>query len=783
MAGEWAAKHKIHFPIETYVSTGPPHSPQFRATALFYLFPGEEFQATGSGLNKAQAKQRMFFQVVEYIRNYVPLAQRYSAPPQIKPPVVRSVQQNKPVPSAPPPMVPSDFEQSTRFFEDLLRSMKSYVSSTDEERQVHILSRVLDQSPSVGSMLLYRSFLEHDFGNIDDEYRDDKHQNASPPTTTHFNESQANARVSGGFKEGSFNPYGNGQTSSLNLLFDNLSFPPGGAVYRTPTTITIFPPDFSENDSGDIICTYRVVGLDNIFYITATGIDVSSAYSEANENLSDTLYEHFLPPPIAVTRHKKIFSILSEMKDPHVTAEHLLHVFYHDSVFDSSSGPRDVDVKSPKPGSFNPYGNGQPETRAQFLKKRKAAGVSGATALLEWKNHVRQMRQKPKVATPVVTNNKTSSRRRRKNTVASGNIISVPKVSTQVANHLSPCAASYLKALVHPFDVIDRPMFGNWWNKVYAASADTLPCVPDFPPSMSRKFWNILRFDAFAGTNGIMTVNLAPFRLANNGTLGINNSPPVLATQATFTGATPIFPNMDTGSVLTPGVIGLNLASDYDSASLVVNLSGTGTSYRVVSAGLRVMYTGSELTRAGMYHCVQTLDHSSLSNISTTSISSLPSYFSLRVNNDWVTISYAPVHKEEYEFDIDGMVNPSSIPNYPTFEKLAHYMGIMVVGAAPSAPYRCEVVIQYEATGSNIQGKSKSESDVTGLSVVSNVVTPSTGSLLNSIPAALETIAQYVPSTIASLVGLLNTSGQSTLRSVGSQMASRVLSSAAQRMI
>jgi len=230
-----------------------------------------------------------------------------------------------------------------------------------------------------------------------------------------------------------------------------------------------------------------------------------------------------------------------------------------------------------------------------------------------------------------------------------------------------------------------------------------------------------------------------------------------------------------------------NFNTDYSSADLAFDSfqaqQGSGVRYRVVSAGLRVMYIGSELNKQGIYQLIQNPDHASLTNTDVAYLSNLTAFFQRDVDKKWHTISYSPVTDYEVQYLMDGIVNrDSDAVDSGVFQPasiLNHHMGVLVFGAAPSAPFRFEAIIQVEVIGAQVLGKSPSQADLLGLSVVSNIVSPITAPILDRNPGVLESIVSFIPQSVSDLSGMLLTAATPALREAGKSLGTRMLRSAA----
>lgn len=159
---------------------------------------------------------------------------------------------------------------------------------------------------------------------------------------------------------------------------------------------------------------------------------------------------------------------------------------------------------------------------------------------------------------------------------------------------LSPCALKFALAVSDPFDPAARGA-----------------CIP-ISASPTQKVHSFIRFDAVVGTAGVGWVLISP-STAND----INS---ILYTTSTYAGtvAVPVSAN----NVFFTGVTGAGHNGPYNAASLTSNNGNISyVNGRVVSAAVRLQYTGTTLNESGLFYCLQDPDHASLSGCGTADIS------------------------------------------------------------------------------------------------------------------------------------------------------------------
>jgi hypothetical protein len=446
-----------------------------------------------------------------------------------------------------------------------------------------------------------------------------------------------------------------------------------------------------------------------------------------------------------------------------------------------------IDDKLYTEGTDLSYGNTQRVTKNQFIARMIAKGKSRETATKMWndgppikgkknggkvkfvakgqspasKNVEKALgpqkskQVNPRGNMPVVMRNKFTPNGQQKNTIPTS-------TKSMVKNFLSACAAWYMYALVFPFYPIDGLLgVSAWWKRNYGM--DPAPaCIPTYPASPSRKLWQITRINALSNqTNGGLACMVAPTRLANDYATTFDSNCPIIITGQTWGGNGTVFPTCDSWGAVAPAV-GVNM-TNVQSEFAQADLAFVGTvdnnnvvKYRLVAFGFRIKYEGTTMNRSGTLHCVHTPNHESLSGLAVTYLSNTPSYFQVKVTEEWTTLQYAVVDPEEIEYKMDGIVNAGSVgvqnaPNVQLRSMLNHYLGFMVFGSTVNSPFAIEFIQHFEIIGPNIVGKTKSDVDPNGMGVVGNVVSPATAPLLAEHPQTMETMGKEVPMTVSDL--------------------------------
>jgi len=586
-------------------------------------------------------------------------------------------------------------------------------------------------------------------------------------------------------------------------------------MQRIMNTISIYPPVFEQVEGGMQKCTLRTAGVLNELYVYTAESQVLALDASMNE-LMDSLLTLWTPPTVIEKRVEVVKRLVPNYTgDYKELSDKIFRYWFEAKMLDEVLPQRgtnqcDIDeecepakplntvVKIPKTankarsskelktGSFNPYGNGQGVTRKQFIERQVKKGVKPDVAARMWNDKKKSgkkqttnanskgmsMAKKVVVRPPSRAGNAKLERALQPTATRAGNIpVGWNDITDHVTNHLSPCAAKYLAYLVDPFTVIDGPkQGGKWFSKEYGEDAK-YPCIPTFPTSQSLKYCAITRFNATASaTTGGFVVCLAPQRLANDYANTFNTNCPIAVSSTAWTGGGDTFPQLDSWTA-TPPDLGINMQNvntQYSSASLAFAGSSLDrldvTKFRLVACGLRVRYIGANMVRAGVIHSYVAPDHSSLSSLTTQQLSNIPSYFAENLGEEWHTLTYSPVDEHELKYLADGIVNLSSrslanVLDLQSNDLMNHHMGMMVYGGALSAPYACEVIQFWEVIGRSVSGKTRSESDVAGLSTVLNVATPATAPILNHNPQIVEKIAYHVPQSSSDLGKIAESTG------------------------
>jgi predicted enzyme related to lactoylglutathione lyase len=276
---------------------------------------------------------------------------------------------------------------------------------------------------------------------------------------------------------------------------------------------------------------------------------------------------------------------------------------------------------------------------------------------------------------PSKVSNKPKSTTARKATVKQPNSIKSAVV-------ISDCARDYARALTNPF-------------------TGPLACVPISPTVLSRKLRVFSKGEFRTGTSGVGFIVADPSSAIANDITTVNYS---LANYA----GTIIGGFFDVGVVLT------RTNSDYINTAF-----GTGASkaqYRVVSAGLRVRYIGTNLNMGGTIIAFVDPTSSSIVGRSASDLRAEMTSRRLPVNREWSTILWRPVLINDYSFTTNA---PSTAAGSGVWGP----MGFLIESpdSTISMLYEYEFSVVLEVNGRDIRGQTVTKSDVVGQTAIASV--------------------------------------------------------------
>lgn len=263
--------------------------------------------------------------------------------------------------------------------------------------------------------------------------------------------------------------------------------------------------------------------------------------------------------------------------------------------------------------------------------------------------------------------------------VAESQLVRRPALRPLIAD----CASHYLASLLDPENVPGA-------------------CLPvGFPvPSRKEHLWasgTLVTGDTAASTGGV----ICRFNLANNGNAVIYST-----NSTTYNGVG--FP-----AAANAGVTTASINSAYSTSGI-----GTGNGlaqYRVVSACLKVRYTGREDAMGGTMTWMEQADHANCDGMSIGNIRANINAVTTKVSKDWQQINYSgPVAPNETDFGI--LSGRDYADNY--FIGCAISNGV----ATESLTFDWEFHVNVEWIGQQVPGKTPSHADLQGFSSVQTAV-------------------------------------------------------------
>lgn len=244
---------------------------------------------------------------------------------------------------------------------------------------------------------------------------------------------------------------------------------------------------------------------------------------------------------------------------------------------------------------------------------------------------------------------------------------------------LSVPAAQYAQSLANPF-------------------TGPLASVPDFPSVPSRRLRVYSRGFFSTGTANIGYVCAAP-PMASRADVDS-----VWYSSSSYAGTT--F-NTNTATV---GVLSGRTNSDYNDADYG---AGTLLRGRIVSSGLRIRYSATNLNRGGTVLGLITPNHNLLNGITFNVADNYECSARFTPSTKWQTLNYCPVAQDELMYDVFCGAANASINPFP-------YMGFIVQSPEPTIPitFQFEFYSVLEVQGINARGLVPSLADPAGFAAV-----------------------------------------------------------------
>jgi hypothetical protein len=200
---------------------------------------------------------------------------------------------------------------------------------------------------------------------------------------------------------------------------------------------------------------------------------------------------------------------------------------------------------------------------------------------------------------------------------------------------------------------------------------------------------------------------------------------------------------------IAAGVLGATTNSPYLSTSYGANENDS--SWRIVSAGLRVRYTGTTLNKGGSLVVVSHPTHNSIVGATDPEMLAYNTSKRLPVNDVWTCLVWCPAIGADFQF---RQAVPAGVPT----------MGVSV--EAPSATvvtFAFEAFINFEVNGRTIRGQTPTMQDPVGFAAIQAV--SQGGKMIYQGPPKTENILvqgeEYVAKEISSAAGTITSVAKS----------------------
>lgn len=221
-------------------------------------------------------------------------------------------------------------------------------------------------------------------------------------------------------------------------------------------------------------------------------------------------------------------------------------------------------------------------------------------------------------------------------------------------------------------------------------------CVPVWPSPPSMKIRARSRGTLVVGTTGtgMITTSLQPGNDASGTGAQICHS------DNTF--------NVNSIQTSGTGVVQINTNGPFSDGQF--GQQDTDLSFRPISLGLRVRYTGTEENRGGSMAAAYSPHHEDLDNAAVGTLLSFDNGQQFPVTREWVTLVWMPIRHTEVEYFRDqfGTVAEN------------HILGMLITGALNDT-YDFEVAYNYEVIGRDARAKTVSVSNSKAFSVMSHL--------------------------------------------------------------
>lgn len=242
---------------------------------------------------------------------------------------------------------------------------------------------------------------------------------------------------------------------------------------------------------------------------------------------------------------------------------------------------------------------------------------------------------------------------------------------------LSRCARDYLEVRENPF-------------------AGKLACLPIATVVPTKKSLYTIQGTMVAGTTGTASVIFAPYRMLQN------TASAAAATTAAST-------NINTVDIATA-----NNTTYVSNSPHAGNTAANDLRGRLVGAGIRVRYIGTENNRGGLLWGLENPVHAGIQNSTFESLQSYGETRSFSVDREWKSVVYHPLDEDES----DWFSTTDSLTVPPQFF-LGFWASGLQSGASASA-FQFECVAIFEEQGRTVRGTTPSLSDPVGYAAIQN---------------------------------------------------------------
>jgi len=264
------------------------------------------------------------------------------------------------------------------------------------------------------------------------------------------------------------------------------------------------------------------------------------------------------------------------------------------------------------------------------------------------------------------------------------------QISRPPKKSLSDCSVHYALALSDPW------------------SCPEAPCVPDTITLESFKFSVRSRATFAVGTAGYGYVALNPYNPYAYSTGSANWA---CATTSAFTGPGYYLPN---------GSNGVNWINN-DSGFSYVQANGYEHAYRVVGSGIKVMYTGNEMNRQGLFLIYRDPSNTALADGSTfDALATMREAAQVAVTKDWHCCLWKPASASDITYAPRG--NDIDVGGGNKLYAQNPCMMIGIAGGTPGASIQFDLITWFELTGRSLPTLTVSHTDPVGFSLASSAV-------------------------------------------------------------